>query len=288
MTNFLQRFHFLDTPVRGEMCRISEAYQEVLAKHNYPAPIQRLLGQAMTAVALMAATLKLKGSLVLQIQGDGPMRVLMAEANERGDLRALARFDELAQYPDDWLALTGRGQLVLTIEPDEGERYQGIVPLEGESLAAALSYYFQQSEQLPTGFWLFADEQAAAGLLLQQMPGERGDDDDAWSRLTQLAVTLSEQEALTLDSQEILYRLYHDERVELFPEHTLRFHCGCTRERSAAALSALDPKDIRALLVEQGGQIRIDCQFCHQVYCFDAVDIDALFSGGGAATGVVH
>lgn len=279
MSDFLQRFQFQQTPVRGELCRLSEAYRAVRAKHQYPEPVAALLGQAMVAVALMTATLKLEGSLILQIQGDGPVSLIMAECNQAGDVRAIARFDEAASYADtQWTALTGVGRLLLTIEPDDGERYQGIVPLEGASLAEALGYYFQQSEQLPTQFLLTANTQAAAGMMLQVLPGHNnGEDDDLWSRVTQLAATVKNEELLSIEPEQLLYRLFHEEMVELFPTSELRFRCSCSRDRSANALVSLGLDELREVAAEQGGVVRVDCQFCHQVYNFDQVDIEQLF-----------
>ncbi len=277
--DLLQRFHFQDTPVRGELCRLSDAYHSARAKHHYPEPVAALLGQAMVAVALMTATLKIKGSLILQIQGDGPVGLIMAECNQVGDVRAIARFDDETSYADtQWTSLTGVGRLLLTIEPDDGERYQGIVPLEGASLADALGYYFQQSEQLPTKFIFAADNEGAAGLMLQVLPGHNsGEDDDLWPRVTQLAATVKKEELLSVDPEQLLYRLFHEESVELFPPTELRFKCTCSRERSAHALVSLGIDELREVAAEQGGTISVDCQFCHQVYGFDQVDIEQLF-----------
>jgi len=276
----LQRFHFQGSPVRGEVCRLGEAYREVLSRHDYPEPVRALLGEAMAAVALMVGTLKLRGSLIMQIQGDGPVSLLVAEANERGELRAIARYDDNIPADGGWTALTGRGQLVLTIDPDEGERYQGIVPLEGASLAAALGHYFAQSEQLPTAFFLFADGHAAGGLMLQVLPGhDQGEDDDIWPRVCNLAGTLKAGEMLALDMEDVLYRLFHEEQVELFEASGLSFRCSCSRERSENALRSIDMDELREIAREQGGFIEVDCQFCHRRYRFDSVDIEQLAHG---------
>lgn len=273
----LQRFHFRDSPVRGEICQVSRAYHEVLERRDYPAAVQVLLGQALSAAALMASMLKLKGSLILQIQGDGPLSLLVAESNERGELRAIARHGDDIQPDGEWTALTGRGHLVLTIDPDEGERYQGVVPLEGASLAAALGHYFAQSEQLPTEFFLFADGHAAGGLMLQVLPGhDEGDDADIWPRVCNLAGTLKMVEMRSLDLEEVLYRLFHEEQVELFASSELSFKCSCSRERSRNALRSLGMDELRAIAQEHGGFIDVDCQFCHQRYRFDSVDIEQM------------
>lgn len=274
----LQRFHFRESPVRGELCQLTQTYREVLARHDYPQPLRKLLGQALSAVALMASTLKLQGKLILQIQGDGPVSMLVAESNERGELRAVAQYDSEAGYAsDDWVDLMGRGQLVLTIDPDEGQRYQGIVPLEGASLAAALAHYFQQSEQLPTEFFLFADGQASGGLMLQVLPGHDAVGDvDMWPRVVNLASTLKPEELFELTAEEVLYRLYHEEAVELFPVRPLQFKCSCSRARSENALRSIDVAELREIAAEQGGCIEVDCQFCRQRYRFDSVDIELL------------
>lgn len=290
VSDFLQHFHFQDTPVRGELCRLANTYQSVRANHDYPEPVGQLLGQAMAAVALMTATLKLNGSLILQIQGDGPVSLIMAECNQAGDVRAIARFDEQASFAQShWTALTGAGRLLLTIEPDDGERYQGIVPLEGESLAQALAYYFQQSEQLPTQFYLAADATHAGGMMLQVLPGHNsGDDDDLWPRVTQLAATVKDDELLTLAPEQMVYRLFHEETVALYPSSPLRFSCSCSRERSANALASLGLVELRDIAAVHQGEIRVDCQFCHQVYAFDQVDIEQLFQGTSDAPDSVH
>ena len=278
--NHLQRFQFLEGAVRGEICQLSEAYQAVLSRHEYPKPIQWLLGEALSGVALMAANLKFEGCLILQIQGNGPMSVLMVECNHLGELRGIARYDEAEmalQTDQSWTALAGQGQLILTIDPEDGERYQGIVALEGESLAAALAGYFAQSEQLPTYFNLAADGQQAGGLMLQVLPQmDEGQDDDLWGRAQGLAQTLKKEELLGLSAEEVLYRLFHEEQVELYPEAELRFHCSCSRERSGNALRAIDLDELLEIADEQQGQIEVDCQFCRQKYVFDSIDLRQL------------
>lgn len=280
MNNHLQRFQFLEGSVRGEICRLDEAYQAILSRHDYPQAVQELLGQALAGVSLMAANLKFEGSLVLQIQGDGPMSVLMTECNHRGEIRGIARYDEerMAALSDfSWTALAGNGQVILTLDPEEGERYQGIVALEGETLGAALAGYFAQSEQLPTYFNLAADGVHAGGLMLQVLPqvDEQGDA-DLWERSQGLARTLSAEELLTLTLQDVLYRLFHEEEVELYPADDLSFHCSCSRERSSNALRAIDLDELLEIAAEQAGKIEVDCQFCRQRYVFDEIDLRQL------------
>jgi len=206
--------------------------------------------------------------------------VLMVDCNHLGELRGIARYDEAEmalQTDHSWTALAGQGQLILTIDPEDGERYQGIVALEGESLAAALAGYFAQSEQLPTYFNLAADGQHAGGLMLQVLPQmDEGQDDDLWGRAQGLAQTLKKEELLGLSAEEVLYRLFHEEQVELYPEAELRFHCSCSRERSGNALRAIDLDELLEIADEQQGQIEVDCQFCRQKYVFDSIDLRQL------------
>jgi molecular chaperone Hsp33 len=285
--NQLQRFQFLEGAVRGEICQLDKAYQAVLSRHEYPTPIKRLLGEALSGVALMAANLKFEGCLILQIQGDGPMSVLMVECNHLGELRGIARYDDAQmdlQADHSWTALAGQGQLILTIDPEAGERYQGIVALEGNTLADALAGYFAQSEQLPTYFNLAADGDRAGGLMLQVLPQvDESQDEDLWSRAQGLAQTLKQEELLGLSAEEVLYRLFHEEEVELYPEDELRFHCSCSRERSGNALRAIDLEELLEIAAEQHGQIEVDCQFCRQKYVFDSIDLRQLHLPGAIA-----
>lgn len=289
MPDQLRRFHFAGSPVRGEICQLDAACTEVFGRHDYPGQVRDVLGQAMAAVALMASSLKFEGSLILQIQGGGAVSLLMAEADHDGALRAIAQYDDSRFGPDlpalDWAALMGGGTLILTIDPAEGERYQGIVPLEGVRLADALDHYFAQSEQLPTRFHLATHGEQAAGLMLQVLPGrDAGSDDDIWPRVNQLALTAKPEELCVLEDETLLFRLYHEEQVELFAPRALRFHCSCTRARSENALRAIAPDELLALLDEQAGVLAVDCQFCRQHYRFDRVDVARLLHHGQAGS----
>lgn len=285
MSDLLKRFQFLDGPVRGEVCQLDAAYQAMLERHPYPFCVKVLLGQALTGVALMAANLKFEGSLILQIQGDGPMSVLMVECNHRGEVRGIARYDEAqveALTDTSWTALAGQGQLILTLDPEDGERYQGIVALEGNTLGEALAGYFEQSEQLPTYFSLAADECRAAGLMLQVLPqADDADDADLWTRAQSLATTLQSEELLGLTAEDMLYRLFHEEEVELYPADELRFQCSCSRERSGNALRSIDLDELLEIAAEQNGHVEVDCQFCRQRYVFDPIDLRQLHAAAG-------
>lgn len=284
-SDFRSKFLFESLAVRGEIVRLESTYASVLARHDYPLPVQSQLGEALVAAALLTGTLKFEGLLVLQARGTGPLTVLMAECSHEGNLRAIARYEgDVPEAPlvSQLGAHDGSGQLVITIDPAEGNRYQGIVPLDGISLAECLEHYFSQSEQLGTRLWLVTGQGRAAGLLLQELPdaGSVRRDADAWNRLCRLADTLTGEELLGLAPDVLLHRLFHEEDVRLFDADSLQFKCSCTRERAANALRSLGPAELRAILAEQG-RIEIGCEFCNEKRLFDAVDIESLIRGAG-------
>lgn len=286
MNDFSQRFLFDDADARGEMVALRESYAHVLAKHSYPQPVAQLLGEMMAAAALLVGTLKFDGLLILQARAEGPLSLLMVECSSARELRGIARYDEQRIGADaDLQSLMPGGVLAITVDPTRGQRYQGIVELEGVDLAECLTNYFASSDQLPTRFWLKADGQRARGLLLQQMPAHVQTDpeerQESWNHLLTLADTLTAEELLGLDNQTLLHRLYHQQDVRLFDEQPLLFRCSCSRERSARALVSLGQADAEQLLAEQGGRVEIDCQFCNERYLFDAADIAQLFAGAG-------
>lgn len=290
-----QRFLFDDTDVRGELASLGESYQHVLAKHPYPQPVAQLLGEMLAAASLLVGTLKFDGLLILQVRSSGAVPLLMIECSSEREVRGIARYHAEQVAADAGLReLMPDGVLAITIDPRQGQRYQGIVDLEGASLAECLSNYFATSEQLATRFWLHADGQRARGLLLQQLPAERlrepEEREASWQHVLTLADTLSAEELLGLDNETVLHRLYHQEAVRLFEPQALCFRCSCSRDRSARALISLGEADAQALLEEHDGQVVIDCQFCNQRYAFDASDVTQLFAGGGseAPSGTRH
>ncbi|GAC1037066.1 Hsp33 family molecular chaperone HslO [Pseudomonas sp. No.117] len=287
--DFTQRFLFDETDVRGELATLDRSYAEVLAKHPYPEPVAQLLGEMLAAAALLCGTLKFEGLLVLQARSSGPIPLLMVECSSEREVRGIARYDEAAIAASVALdELMPDGILTLTIDPRHGQRYQGIVPLEGANLAECLSGYFATSEQLPTRFWLNADGRRARGLLLQQLPPARIKDaqarQDSWEHVVTLADTLTAEELLGLDNPVILHRLFHEETVRLFDGQGVAFNCSCSRDRAANALVSMGQADVESLLDEQQGKIQVDCQFCNEQQVFDAADIAQIFAGGGTQT----
>lgn len=295
MPDFSQRFLFDDSDIRGELVGLTDSYSHVLAKHDYPLAVAQLLGELLAAASLLIGTIKFEGLLILQARSSGAVPLLMVECTSEGELRGIAHYHG-EQVGDDvsLRTLMPDGVLAMTVDPNSGQRYQGIVDLEGDTLADCLTNYFATSEQLPTRFWLCADGQRARGLLLQQLPADRLKEADereaSWQHAMALADTLKAEELLGLDNETLLHRLYHQDPLRLFDPRALLFRCSCSRERSSRALISLGQADAQALLLEHGGHVEIDCQFCNERYLFDAADVLQLFIDGGtdAPSGTHH
>ncbi|MEH6627444.1 MAG: Hsp33 family molecular chaperone HslO [Motiliproteus sp.] len=281
----IQRFLFDGTDVRGVLVGLQDSYQEALSRHDYPIQVESLVGEMLAAVGLLSSTLKFEGRLSLLARGEGPVSMLMAECNHQRDLRAVARWQGELPEAADINGMLGQGQLAITIEPKKGNRYQGIVPLEKNSLAQCLEDYFLQSEQLDTRIFLAADGERSAGMLLQALPGNDSssveDAQESWRRITHLGSTLSCQELLMLTNDELLHRLYHEETVRLFGAEDLRFACDCSRERSLSVLKTLAVEELEDMLETQGS-IVMDCQFCNSRYSFDRTSIAEIQGVSGA------
>ena len=269
----LQRFSFDNTNIRGELAHVNASYREVLKRHQYPTLIAKAVGELMSATALLSANLKFTGRLTLQIRLPGNISLLQAETSDKGQLRAIARYEEGTEESELSFA---DGQMIITIEPEVGQRYQGITLIKGGNVAGALEDYFEQSEQLGSRFWLACDGQNAAGFMLQQMPSEQSDDPDAWDRLTHLASTIKEEELINLNNDVLLHRLYHEEQVRTYPASELSFFCTCSKDRIGNALHQLG-KDELTQIIEEQGKISINCDFCKQAYSFDKEQVNELF-----------
>lgn len=279
-----QRFLFDKSAIRGQWSLLETSYQTVLAKHDYPLEVQAMLGELMAAAILLSATLKFEGLLSIQARGDGPVNLLNVECSHDRQLRAIARW-QADTTGKDFKTLLGGAVLAITITPNQGERYQGIVPLTGATLAECLEFYFAQSEQLQTRIWLCQGNNRAGGLLLQALPYNSSNpvapeqQQEDWQRISALSSTLTADEMLNLDSETLLTRLFHEEEVTVFPPEPVEFRCTCTRERTAAALVQLGQQELDSIVAEQG-VIDITCQFCNQQYIFDRVDVAMLFQQG--------
>lgn len=273
----LQRFLFTTTKIRGEIVRLQSSYQAIMERHPYPLPIRKLLGEALAAIALLSATIKFEGTITLQIQNEGPVRLLVAQSDHEQHLRGLAQWQEDATEEALSQALN-QGQLALIIAPKKGENYQGIVSLTGKSLAAALEGYFHESEQIPTLLFLCADEKSAVGMLVQLMPDDRSSEHyHFWEHISHLTKTITANELLTLDNQKILNRLFHEETLTLFDPEPVSFRCTCNIERMERALLLMDKKELEELL-RTHKKVVVTCEFCNNHYAFDAVDIAKIFA----------
>ena len=273
----LHRYLFENADVRGELVQLEESYQQVLSTHEYPKVLQLLLGELMAASSLLTATLKFKGDIAVQIQGNGPVSLAVINGNDQQQLRGVARWQ--GQLADDasLQELFGKGYIVITLTPEDGERYQGVVALEKPTLAACLEDYFMQSEQLPTSLYLFADGKRAGGMFLQVLPSEKEHTED-FDHLNQLTATIKQEEILSLPATEVLHRLYHQEQVRLFEADDVSFKCSCSKERTAQAILTIAKEEIDSIIAEHG-KVEMGCEYCNTHYCFDSIDIEALFAG---------
>jgi len=277
MSDSLQRFLLESTPVRGEIVHLDATWRAVLERRRYPAPLQSLLGDMMAAAALLSAILKFEGSLIMQMQGNGPVQLLVVEATGEHTLRATAKWEgDLAQ--GNVTELLGAGRFVISIVPSGGKQtYQGIVAIEGDSIAQVLEHYMAKSEQLETRLWLASDSQQAAGMLLQKLPAAPTQDEDAWNRAKQLGETIRREELLSLPAREIIRRLYHEEDVRVFESRPVAFRCSCSRERVTSMLRLLGHDEVKSIIAERN-TVEVDCEFCGRHYTFDAVDAEQVFA----------
>ncbi len=275
----LYRYLFQDRAVRGEWVRLNQTFTDTLNTHQYPKVIQNLLGEMMVATSLLTATLKFEGDITVQVQGDGPLKLALVNGNHQQQIRALARLQ--ADVSDDMslAQLVGKGVLVITIAPTEGERYQGVIALDKPTITACLEDYFVRSEQLQTQLIIrageFEGQPVAAGMLLQIMPDGSGSPED-FEHLATLAATVKEEELFGLTAEELLYRLYHEERVEIFPSQPISFFCGCSQERSGAALLLISDEELDEVLAEHNGTIDMQCECCGTHYFFNKAAIMQL------------
>jgi molecular chaperone Hsp33 len=287
----LHRFLFEQFPIRGHLVHLDASWQALIEHRDYPEAVRNLLGEAVAASLLLAATIKFDGVLSLQLQGDGPVHLLLVQCTSGLGVRGLARFRE-GDYSDTSKIsdLLGAGNLTVTLETDDGaQRYQGIVPISGERLDESLQLYFENSEQLPTRLWLQTDAAGASGMLLQKLPegvasgpklvADAAALDDAWRRVQIIGDTLTPEELRTLSDQEILHRLFNEDDVRLFEPAPVFFRCRCSRERVSGMLQGLGEKETRSVLAERG-EVEVRCDFCNRAYVFDAVDVAALFNSG--------
>lgn len=294
----LQKFIFDNAAVRGEFVEISSTWREIQQRHSYPPAVKTVLGEMVAAAALLSANLKFNGAIIMQIHGDGPVRLLVVECDSELRMRATAKVAEGVSVADD-ASLTellnpgGKARFVITLDPADkmpGQQpYQGIVPLDGDDMATVIENYMLRSEQLDTRLWLAADDSVSRGLLLQKLPRHSGKDDqvkqvseadelETWNRAVMLASTLKQEELLSTDIQTLMNRLFWEETIRVFDPAHPQFHCSCTREKVGNMLKMLGREEVDGALDELG-QLAINCDFCGKHYAFDKVDCAQLFVG---------
>jgi molecular chaperone Hsp33 len=299
----LHRFLFEHYPIRGHIVHLDAAWRALLEHREYPIAIRDTLGEAVAASVLLAATLKFDGTLSLQLRGQGPMHLMLAQCSSDLGVRAVARYRD-AVDTGGLLALSGAGNLTVTLENEDlSQRYQGIVPLESDALAECLQGYFENSEQLPTRLWLHADESGVSGMLLQRLSNDTvagrtaglhrvpnpEDAEDAWRRAQLMADTLRPGELRTLTDKQILQRVFAEDDVRMFESAPVFFRCRCSRERVISMLRSLGADELRSILAERGN-VEVRCDFCNRAYQFDPVDVEHMLSVGSHAerSGATH
>jgi len=277
-----QRFLLEELHIRGEWVRLSDSFQNATKNLEYPENLKSLLGQAVAASVLLTGTLKFDGRLSIHARGEGPVSLLMAEATNRRTFRGLVNWEGEVSQNTSLQELLGNAQLAITIDPDKGARYQGVVPLERDSLGDCLAHYFELSEQLDTFLMLESNEKGCFGLMLQKLPDYKTiEDQDAWNRVAQFAKTLKIDEFMEADNETLLLRLFHEEQVLSFEQEPVKFECSCSRERTLSSIESLGQEQALEIL-ESTATIGVDCQFCRQHYEFDRADIVDLFQLGSS------
>ena len=296
MFDVLESFYFPSANVRGYAVRLQKSWQGVLERRALPAPVQSLLGEMTASAVMLAGAIRFNGPVLLQVAGDGPVRLAMAEVQPGLGFRATVRMNAGEGVPAqgssmrDLVNRHGRGRCALTlVNPDPAQRtqsYQGIVDIAGSAtIAEALARYMTLSEQVETGLWLSADATGAAGLMLQKVAGEGGRetpaDPDGWNRLMKLAGTVTGAELLSLEPRTLLQRLFWQESPLVAEPREPAFECSCSRERVAGMIRSLGEAEAREILAERG-EIEITCEFCGKNYSFDSIDVHQIFEDRAA------
>lgn len=283
--DYLYRFFFEDANVRGVIVQLRATWQQIAHRDDYPDEVRLWLAQVAAATALFAGDVKVEGSVSVHLKSASALRLVFAECSSHGLMRGVARWQTdtpIPAVPDDLIG--AGGILALTVMRENGEpKWQGLVPLEGGSLAAAFEQYFNRSEQLPTSLFFAFDGKSCAGLLLQEVPSEGGiareRDAAMYEYARTMAATIESDELLNLSPHEILRRLFHEETLRLLDPQPVRFQCRCSRERAVGILRSIGPEEAAAALAESGERVTVTCEFCNGQYSFDAIDLQQVFSG---------
>jgi len=276
----LNRYLFDDLHVRGELVQLQQTYKDIVSLHDYSPAVSQLLGELVAATCLLTATLKFEGEIAVQLQGDGPIGYLAVNGNHKQEMRGIVR---LSQETEETTlqGLIGKGTMVITIRPEQGEPYQGVVALDRETLADCLAHYFEVSEQIPTKIWLFSDneKQQAAGSLVQLLPdgGDKEKQQLDFEHLCQLTNTIKSEEIFTLDAEALLYRLYHQEKVQLFEPQNVSYQCSCSEDKCLTAIAQINPVELKSIIKEQGN-VSMTCDYCMTTYVFDELKLQPFLN----------
>lgn len=281
-TDKLVRFLLPEAGVRGVHVQLDASWLQLQSHAAYPPAATELLGQALAACALLTGHIKVDGRLSLMLRSPGDLRTLFAECTAAGGVRGIVRLADGQDAPRELNNLGDGAMLAMTIEnpgldPREPQRYQSFVNLGAATLDGALEDYFRQSEQLPTRLLLTADDSGVAGLMLQKLPGDEGDE-DGWNRACALFDTLRHKELADTDAATVLHRLFHEEGVQLVGNKTLDFACSCSQERVAGMLQSLGREEAFAAAEGNDGQIQVRCEFCAREYHFSLTELNLLFT----------
>lgn len=300
--DLVQPFQIEASHLRGRMVRLGPTLDEILARHAYPDAVAEFLAETLTLAVLLSSMLKYEGIFTLQTKGDGPIRLMVADVTSVGDVRAYAQFDEeaLAKAADDVKiapapALLGKGHIAFTVDQGQNtDRYQGIVALYGKTLADCVQHYFRQSEQLDTGLTVSVGRDddgrwRAGGIMLQRLPTQQpnaaaqlsNDVEDGWRRAMVLMASTTADELLdpALRANDLLFRLFHEDGVRVWPPSHLRFGCRCSRERVVTMLASLPRDEVETMKVEGTDEVEVVCQFCSTAYRFDEAALDTVYGG---------
>ena len=278
--DLLHRYLFNELDVRGELVQIESAYNEMIADHNYPDPVKALLGELLVATCLLTATLKFEGEIAVQLQGDGPVKYAVINGDDKQNMRGIARLQ--SEITGTTVKeLIGQGYMVITITPEKGERYQGIVPLEHDTLSECIESYFEQSEQLKTRLWFATDttegSAKACGLFLQVLPVDKQKSIEDFAHLEALSNTIKDEELLHLDANTVLTRLYHEDNPRVFEPQAIKFKCGCSRDKTITALVNIGQEELLKDVAEKG-TVNINCHYCLKEYVFNEQDVKSIFN----------
>ncbi|HHP0264708.1 TPA: Hsp33 family molecular chaperone HslO [Legionella pneumophila] len=273
----LQRFIFEHANIRGEIVHIEKTFQNIMNQRDYPPMVKNLLGEALVSCLLLASSIKFEGNLSLQFQGDERLSLLLVQCDHNLNIRGFAKCEEGLEIADYATAFL-QGRMVITLSQDnQTQAYQSLIPIQSTSMSENLMTYFAQSEQIATRVWLAVNEDMAAGMLLQLMPGQDTiQREQFWEYAVQLGQTVTEDELLTIDNQTLLYRLYHETELRIFESRSTRFQCRCNQDKMKQVITVLGEEEATDLIKEKG-KIEITCDFCNQKYTFDSIDVTLLF-----------